>query len=101
LSVGAIFAVGAVVFADRFDAFGPWGAAAVVIAISAAFGVVNGFVVTKLRVNPFVATLGTGSVFGGAAYIYSKSAPVTPSSPAFQDLGTQYWLGWPIAVWLM
>jgi ribose transport system permease protein len=101
LSVGAIFALGAVVFASKADALGLWGAAAVVIAVSLVCGAVNGFIVTKLRVNPFVATLGTGSAIGGMAYIYSNSAPQTPENFDFQTLGTGSWAGLPISVWLL
>jgi ribose transport system permease protein len=101
LSVGAIFALGAVIFASQADLIGLWPAAGLVLLVSAACGVINGFIVTKLKVNPFVATLGTGSAFGGAAYIYSRSAPQTPMDPAFQSLGTETWAGWPISIWLM
>jgi ribose transport system permease protein len=101
LSVGAIFALAAVVFADRYDAMGPVGAVLVVLLVTALCGAINGFIITRLRVNPFVATLGTGSVFGGSAYIYSKSAPITPTADSFQWLGTASWLGLPVSVWLM
>ena len=101
LSVGALFALGAVVFADKFDQLGLVGAGACVLAVVTVCGLINGFIVTKLRVNPFVATLGTGSAFGGLAYIYSNSAPLTPTAPSYQDLGTANWLGWPVSVWLM
>lgn len=101
LSVGAIFALGAVVYAQRADLVGLWGAAAHVLAVSLACGLANGLVVTKLRVNPFVATLGTGSVFGGLAYIISNSAPQTPSDPGFSFLGTGRLLGLPISIWLL
>jgi len=101
LSVGAIFALGAVVFASLADPTGLWAAAAVVLLTSAVCGVINGFIVTKLKVNPFVATLGSGSAFGGLAYIYSRSAPLTPNNPDYQVLGTDRWLGWPISIWLM
>ena len=101
LSVGAIFALGAVVFASKTDPLGLWGAAAVVIGVSLVCGVINGFIVTKLRVNPFVATLGSGSAIGGMAYIYSNSAPQTPENFDFQTLGTGSWAGLPISVWLL
>lgn len=101
LSVGAIFALGAVVFANRTDVVGVWGAAGHVLVVSLLCGLVNGLVVTKLRVNPFVATLGTGSVFGGLAYILSNSAPQTPSSLDFSFLGTGRFLGLPISIWLL
>lgn len=101
LSVGAIFALGAVLFANRADPAGLWGAAAIVLAVSVACGVVNGLIVTKLRVNPFIATLGSGSIFGGFAYIFSNSAPQTPDNFDFQILGTDRWLGWPLPIWLL
>ncbi|MGO4838121.1 ABC transporter permease, partial [Rhizobiaceae sp. 2RAB30] len=56
---------------------------------------------TKLRVNPFIATLGSGSIFGGFAYIFSNSAPQTPDNFDFQILGTDRWLGWPLPIWLL
>ena len=101
LSVGAVFALGACVYASMADLLGLWGAALVVVLVSAACGAINGFIVTKLKVNPFVATLGTGSAFGGIAYIYSHSAPITPNDPAFQNLGTRAWISIPISIWLV
>jgi ribose transport system permease protein len=101
LSVASIFALGAVTFANRADVFGLWGAAAAVIAVSTVCGLINGFIVTKLKVNAFVATLGSGSVFGGLAYIYSDSAPQVPDDFDFGNLGTGAWLGWPISIWFL
>jgi ribose transport system permease protein len=101
LSVGAIFALGAVLFANRADPVGLWGAAGIVLVVSAICGIVNGVIVTKLKVNPFIATLGTGSIFGGCAYIFSNSAPQTPDNFDFQNLGTERLLGWPIPIWLL
>ncbi len=101
LSVGAIFALSACIFADLADPVGLWAAAAVVIVVSGMCGALNGFIVTKLKVNPFVATLGTGSAFGGLAYVYSKSAPITSNDPAFQTLGTGALVGVPNSIWVM
>jgi ribose transport system permease protein len=43
--------------------------------------------VGRLGINPFVATLGTGSIISGLAYIYSNSAPfIVNGIPQFQDL---------------
>jgi ribose transport system permease protein len=101
LSVGAIFALGAVLFANRADPAGLWGAAGIVLVASIVCGIINGLIVTKLRVNPFIATLGSGSIFGGCAYIFSNSAPQTPEDFDFQILGTESWFGWPIPIWLL
>lgn len=101
LSVASTFALGAVIFANRADPFGLWGAALTVFVVTFLCGVINGFIITKLNVNPFVATLGSGSVFGGAAFLYSKSAPQVPDNFDFVILGTGRFLGWPISIWIM
>lgn len=101
LSVGSIFALGAVVFAHLADPLGLWGAAVAVLVASAICGIINGLIVTKLRVNPFVATLGTGSAFGGYAFIYSNAAPQVPNDFNFQYLGTESWFGWPISIYIL
>jgi ribose transport system permease protein len=44
-----------------------------VLLIGAAAGLINAFLVTVTRVNAFIATLGTGTAFGGVALLYSKS----------------------------
>jgi ribose transport system permease protein len=48
----------------------------IVIAIGAAIGVVNGVIVSKLGVNAFIATLGTGTVIVGLNYAYSGGVPL-------------------------
>ena len=101
LSVAATFALGAVIFANRADPFGLWGAALTVLVVTFICGAINGVIITKLDVNPFVATLGTGSIFGGAAFLYSRSARQVPNNFDFVTLGTGRWLGWPISIWIM
>jgi len=100
-SVGSIVALAAVVFANRADPVGLWAAAAIVLLCSLVCGVINGVIVTRLKVNPFVATLGTGSMFGGAAYIFSNNAPQLSNDPNFQYLGSKAWFSWPIASWIL
>lgn len=101
LSVGAIFALGAVIFAKNADTMGLWGAAGFTLLVASGCGLVNAVIITKLKVNPLVATLGTGSSFSGLAYIYSNSAPITPSDFDFGYLGSTSWLGWPAAIWIL
>jgi ribose/xylose/arabinose/galactoside ABC-type transport system permease subunit len=43
-------------------------------------GAVNGFLVVNLRVNTFIATLGTGGVFLGLSTVYSSGTQVVPSA---------------------
>jgi ribose/xylose/arabinose/galactoside ABC-type transport system permease subunit len=46
------------------------------LAVGVVGGAVNGFLVVKLRVNTFIATLGTGGVFLGLSAVYSKGTQI-------------------------
>ena len=61
---------------------------------------INGFIVTKLKVNPFVATLGSGSVFGGVAYIHSRRAEHAEHSRLPEPRHGAL-VGRPISIWMM
>lgn len=61
-------------------------AVATVFAIGAAVGLVNGLIVTKLRVNPFIATLGVGLVLKG--FLNTSFETFTGAVPrSFQSFG--------------
>jgi ribose transport system permease protein len=55
----------------------PWGAALlVVLAVGAFVGLVNGFLVTVVGINAFIATLGTGTVLYGLAEWYTGGSQI-------------------------
>ncbi|MFJ6215584.1 ABC transporter permease [Streptomyces sp. NPDC092296] len=87
LSVGSIYALGATVFAGFSVSGNPIVAGIVALLIGTGVGLVNGLLVTRLKVNPFVATLGSSSAISGLAFIYSHSAPFVVGKPDFQMLG--------------
>jgi ribose transport system permease protein len=93
LSVGAVYAGGAVLYARLFDSMPQWLALAVTLIVAAAAGVINGLIITKVRVNPFIATLATASLFTGIVYLYSGTAPIVPVKGGFPTLGQGKWLG--------
>lgn len=102
LSVGAVYAAGATFYAS-FASQGvplPYAAAATV-ALGLACGALNALIVARLKVNSFVATLGTASIIGGAAYIYSNSRSYVVSDPVFGELGNGAFLGMPISIWIL
>jgi rhamnose transport system permease protein len=72
------------------------------IAIGLALGMVNGFVVTVLRVPAIVATLGTLSIFRGIDYLIAGShqVPVASLPPGFTAAAYDSILGVPIFVWI-
>ena len=72
----------------------------VVLLFGAGVGLVNGLVITKLRVNAFIATLGMALILRG--YVESEYAgPVTGVPEGFQDLGFESWGPIPISVVLL
>jgi ribose transport system permease protein len=101
LSVGAIYAVGATLFADLWLHVSPVWAVLGSLAAGVVCGVFNGLIVTRLRINAFVVTLGSASLFTGLAYVISHSAPVIVSSISFGTLGTNNLIGVPISVWIL
>ena len=64
-----------------------------VLCAGALIGLVNGLIVTKLRVNSVIATLGTGTIITGLAFAYSAGVPIVAGVPeAFLQLSLGRWL---------
>lgn len=64
-----------------------------VVLTGALIGLVNGFIVTKMRVNSVIATLGTGTIITGLAFAYSAGVPIVAGVPeAFLQLSLGRWL---------
>jgi ribose transport system permease protein len=100
LSVGAIYSSGAVFFAEMAQHLPIAVALALTLVLGITMGAINGFLITRLRVNPFIATLGTSFIFGGAAFLYSHSAPVIVAKPGFQTLGQGSIAGLRTSIWI-
>lgn len=68
-------------------------AIALVVTAGALIGFVNGFIVTKMRVNSVIATLGTGTIITGLAFAYSAGVPIVAGVPeSFLQLSLGRWL---------
>jgi ABC-type xylose transport system permease subunit len=87
ISVGALYAAGASVYAKIALHHSLILAFAAAVAAGIVAGTVNGLLVTRLKFNPFVATLGTASLFGGLVVVYAGNQALVPHNPAFGDLG--------------
>ena len=65
----------------------------IVLGLGALIGVANGLIVTKLRVNSVIATLGVGTIIVGLSFAYSSGAPIAAGVPdEFLDLALARWL---------
>jgi ribose transport system permease protein len=68
-------------------------AIAIVIALGGVVGLVNGLIVTKLRVNSVIGTLGVGTILTGLAFAYSSGVPIVAGVPeAFLQISLGRWL---------
>ena len=81
LSCGMIMALGSVVMTKVAADFGLSAPVAIVIGIAAtaAFGLVNGLLVTKARLPPFIVTLGTLNIAFAVTQLYSCLLYTSPS----------------------
>jgi ribose/xylose/arabinose/galactoside ABC-type transport system permease subunit len=68
---------------------------AVAIAIGLATGLVNGLLITKRSVSPFLATLATLTLLQGMRFAYTQGAPSGNVPPIYRVLGSQLYYGIP------
>lgn len=66
-----------------------WLTIIIAMVIGAAGGVINSLLVTRLKVNAFIATLGTGGIYGGLTIVYSQGQVIGPS-PTTRSLPTWF-----------
>jgi ribose transport system permease protein len=101
LSVGAMVSLAAVLFASVAQHHSIALAAAVGLGAGLVGGGVNGLAVTRLHVNPFVATLGAASIFEGLTLIYSNGQAYYVTRHSFTWLGLGTLGSLPVAIWLL
>jgi L-arabinose transport system permease protein len=70
------------------------------LAAGAAVGLINGFVVAKLRINSLIATLAMMEIVRGAAFLASGGEAVAIPEESFYVLGTGKSLGLSFPVWI-
>jgi putative xylitol transport system permease protein len=101
LSVGSTLALAGIVAASMvrgLHAENAALAAAAGLAVGAGVGLVNGLLVARLAVPPFVATLGMLSIGRGLTYIYSNGMPIPNLSKNFLWIGQGDITGIPIPI---
>src|SRR3954469_2301808 len=92
LSVGSIFALLGVIFIDLMDLYGlPWELAVLIIVVAGVvLGGIHGFLVTKLKMQPFVVTLCGLLIYRGIARWYTADG--TAGFEFGQNFPTLEWI---------
>ena len=78
-----------------------WIAAMIALGAGGVVGAVNGTFVTRLGVNPFIATLGTLSIVEGGSLVLTGGLTKPLIYPAFNWLGSGRLLGFPVIALFM
>ncbi|SRR5690554_3042120 len=77
----------------------------ITLLIGLIIGLLNGLLISKGRLQPFIATLGTMTLLRGLTLVYTQGRPISifgsDTSAMFSKIGTGYFLGIPIPVYIM
>ena len=105
LSVGSVLALAAVVTASLVRAESqllPFFLAVPAGLVLGCFcGLINGIVVTKGKLAPFITTLVMMTVARGAAQLFTKGRPISGLAPEFVFIGAGSWLMIPVPIYIL
>ncbi|SHH90269.1 ribose ABC transporter permease [Virgibacillus chiguensis] len=104
LSVGSILALGSALTAGLLaSGMDPILAICIGLLIGFLLGAVNGLIIAKGKVAPFIATLATMTIFRGATLVYTDGKPITGLSDSFsfEMIGKGYVFGIPFPAIIM
>jgi ribose transport system permease protein len=87
LSVGAVVALSAILVGVLSESMPIPMAVAAALAAAAGVGIINGFIVARFKIQPFIVTLGALSAVRGLVFVISET-PVVYSDPGFLGIGS-------------
>jgi fructose transport system permease protein len=101
LSCGMVMALGNIVMTKFAVSLGlpPLLAVACGIAVTAGFGLLNGLLVTRIKLPPFIVTLGTTNIAFAITQLYSKAQTVTDVPEGMTWLGNTFGVGGTQVAW--
>jgi len=89
LSVGSILGLTAVITADLLHSgIPPFLAVIIGLLLGIFIGLVNGLLITRIKIPPFIATLGMMTLARGLAFTYTQGKPITGLNESFRVMGT-------------
>ncbi|HSW07883.1 ABC transporter permease [Aquabacterium sp.] len=101
LSCGMVMALGGIVMSKFATELGLPPALAILcgIGVTTLFGLVNGLLVTRIKLPPFIVTLGTLNIAFAITQLYSNSQTVTELPTALTALGNTFAIGGTEVAW--
>lgn len=97
LSVGKVLALASVIAIGLQPYTGSAWGCVIALLVGLVIGILNGLLVTRVRISPFISTLGMRVFVEGLALGVTKTRPISGIDPAFAELATRPVLGIPLA----
>ena len=86
LSVGPVVALTGIMAAGLTEQGLPlWVAMLICLLVGVVAGAVNGFFISRFKLQPFIVTIATMGAFRGLVFVYSD-IPITPTDPSFRAI---------------
>lgn len=85
---------------NLFIGFTVLGAILVGLIVGGLLGLFNGWTITRFKVPPFVATLAMLTIARGLTMLWTKGFPISNLGDNFDYIGTGWFLGIPLPVWV-
>jgi len=102
LSVGSVVALTGVITVQVYSSTGSLAVAVICgLLIGVVMGLLNGFLITYLKINPLITTLGTMSIARGLSFVLSGGLTSSLSDEGFKFLGRGYLFGIPFPLVIM
>ncbi|KDR95127.1 ribose transport system permease protein [Peptoclostridium litorale DSM 5388] len=106
LSVGSILAFTGAICASLLSAdVNIIAVVAITLFVGAVSGMCSGVVISKGKVQPFIATLATMTILRGATLVFTKGKPITFTGAkgyeAFSSIGAGYFMKIPVPIYIM
>jgi ribose transport system permease protein len=85
---------------NLFIGFTVFGVVIVGVLFGGVMGLINGYTITKFNVPAFVATLAMLTMARGLTMLWTQGHPITGLGDSFGFLGTGWFVGIPMPVWI-
>jgi ribose transport system permease protein len=86
--------------ANTYVGFTVLGIVVVALTAGSLIGALNGYVITRFKVPPFVATLAMLTIARGLTMLWTNGFPISGLGENFAWIGTGWFIGVPVPVWI-
>lgn len=102
LSVGSMLALSSIVLAKMLtEGINMYIAIPITLTVGIIMGLINGFLINKIKISPLISTLGTTTIYRGITYIITGGLPVYGFPKEFSFIGQGYIGNIPVPIFIL